>query len=243
MRLATWNVLADAYLRPDWYRAVPAPLLEPERRRAAVCTRAIGLEADVLCLQEVDETCFAALNRILPVLGYQGARCAKALGKPDGCAMFWRGLEATHQSQLHFSDGSGHVAQSTSFGGLRVITTHLKWDAPDSPMAARWSTRQCDELVSWVQAEPRPIIICGDFNVRPDDPVMERFAAAGLRDVFQGAARPHTASTNGRSTKIDHVVSSLNGLRPASVQFDQFGVTALPDEREPSDHVPLLVEW
>jgi hypothetical protein len=31
--------------------------------------------------------------------------------------------------------------------------------------------------------------------------------------------------------------------RPAATQFDQHGKQALPDEAEPSDHVPLLVEW
>ncbi len=72
---------------------------------------------------------------------------------------------------------------------------------------------------------------------------MQRFEAAGLHDAFGGSQRPHTSSTNGRSAKIDHVVSSRPGVQPAAVQFDQFGVISLPDEREPSDHVPLLVDW
>jgi mRNA deadenylase 3'-5' endonuclease subunit Ccr4 len=243
MRLVTWNVLADAYLRPDWYRGVPPALLEPDRRRSAVCTRAAGLEADVLCLQEVDEACFAALGRLLGVLGYRGTFRRKGLGKPDGCATFWRGLSATSESVLAFAVGSGHVAQSTTFEHVRVVTTHLKWDAPDSAVATRWGMRQSDELLTWVRDEPRPLIVCGDFNVRADDQVMARFEAGGLRDAFDGSHRPHTSSTNGRSAKIDHVVSSVPGLRPAALQFDQVGVTSLPNEAEPSDHVPLLVEW
>ncbi len=243
MKLATWNVLADSYLRPDWYREVPPALLEPQARLAAVCTRASGLEVDVLCLQEVDERAATALARLLDVLGYRGRWARKAKGKPDGCAMFWRGLEARDEAVLIYPDDSGHVAQSTTFDDFRVITTHLRWDPPDSPIPSRWSTRQVDALVGWIAAEPKPVLICGDFNVRADDPAMARFAAAGLRDVFGGAQRPHTCCANGRTAKIDHWVSSLAAARPSATVFDVFGLTSLPTAGEPSDHVPLLIEW
>lgn len=243
MRLATWNVLADAYLRPEWYREVPAALLQPDARLARICARASALDADLLCLQEVDARAAAALSASLGALGYRGRWRQKANGRPDGCAIFWRGREARDEAELVYPDDSGHVALSIGFDDLRVITTHLKWDPPTSPVEQRWGMRQVESLLGWLEGESRPVIICGDFNVRADDALMKRLANAGLRDVFGGADRPHTCVANGRSQKIDHVVSSLGTARPASPHVDLFGRTVLPDVDEPSDHSPLLVEW
>jgi endonuclease/exonuclease/phosphatase family metal-dependent hydrolase len=243
MRLATWNVLADAYVRPDWYRAVPPELLNPALRLAQVCARASAIEADLLCLQEVDARTAGALEVTLGAQGYRGRWLPKANGRPDGCAIFWRSLDVRDEAALVYPDGSGHVAQSAGFDHVRVITTHLKWDAPDSPLETRWGMRQVDALLTSLLGETRPVIVCGDFNVRADDPVMARLAQAGLRDVFEGADRPHTCVANGRSAKIDHVVTSVQNARPSAAQVDVCGLTALPVADEPSDHVPLVIEF
>jgi endonuclease/exonuclease/phosphatase family metal-dependent hydrolase len=243
MLLATWNVLADAYVKPERYRDVEPGLLEPRARLDAVVRRAAGLDADVLCLQEVDARCAAALTAHLAPLGYTGRWRKKAGGRPDGCALFWRGLAATGEDHLVQPDGSGHVVQATLFPSLGVVTTHLKWSSPSEPLASRWSMRQAEALVAWLAPLQTPLLVCGDLNVRADDPVLARLAEAGLRDVFSGADRPHTCCAGGESAKVDHVLVRDLDARPAARQFDQFGVRVLPDAREPSDHVPLLVEW
>src|SRR5262249_34658117 len=50
-RAVTYNSLANAYLKPEWYAAVPPELLRPERRLPALLCRVEALDADLLCLQ------------------------------------------------------------------------------------------------------------------------------------------------------------------------------------------------
>ena len=83
-RAATYNVLASAYINPQWYKGVAAELLRPERRLPALVHHVEGLDADLVCLQEVEDETFAGLQRHLKGLGYQGLYEKKGRGKPDG---------------------------------------------------------------------------------------------------------------------------------------------------------------
>src|SRR6476646_2981540 len=87
--VATYNVLATAYLGRGDYSAVPPALLDPRWRVPALVRHVAGLNADVVCLQEVESPAFASLQEGLSALGYDGVHERKA-GKPDGCATFSR---------------------------------------------------------------------------------------------------------------------------------------------------------
>ncbi|MGA9828697.1 MAG: hypothetical protein WBQ57_10260, partial [Rhodanobacteraceae bacterium] len=52
--IASYNVLADAYVRPDWFPRTSPALLEPGARTAAIAERVAGLGVDIVCLQEVE---------------------------------------------------------------------------------------------------------------------------------------------------------------------------------------------
>src|SRR5262249_45986520 len=53
-RAATYNVLATAYIKPEWYAGVPPELLKPSWRVPALVRQVESLDADLLCLQEVE---------------------------------------------------------------------------------------------------------------------------------------------------------------------------------------------
>src|SRR5262245_10241733 len=89
-RAITYNLLATAYIKPAWYAGVAAELLWPERRVPAVVQHIESLNADLLCLQEVEAKVFTTLNQRLKPLGYHGRYERKGKGKPDGCAAFFR---------------------------------------------------------------------------------------------------------------------------------------------------------
>lgn len=59
----TYNILAQAYMRPERYVGVD-PRLEPARR-ARVVDRVVALGADLYCLQEVDAAAYSELARSL----------------------------------------------------------------------------------------------------------------------------------------------------------------------------------
>src|SRR5438034_6979626 len=71
--VATYNVLASAYIKPQWYPNTPNELLRPEHRIPALSQYARQLDADILCLQEVEDTTFGNLGAALAGCGYRGA--------------------------------------------------------------------------------------------------------------------------------------------------------------------------
>ncbi len=107
--VASYNVLADAYINPRWYPDTPASILDPAWRELALVQRVVNLAADVICLQEVEPQRFAAMQDRLRQLGYEGRYAGKSGGKPDGCATF-----------------------------IRTITTQA-FSAPDNDMEPMWS--------------------------------------------------------------------------------------------------------
>ena len=88
--IASYNILADAYLRPKWFAHCQPEHLEPEPRRALLIDRLQGLDADVLCLQEVEPPTFQWLDERLRDQGYVGRYRQKGCGRPDGSAVYWR---------------------------------------------------------------------------------------------------------------------------------------------------------
>lgn len=85
--VATYNILANAYIRPAWYPHTPPEMLVAAQRGPALVRHIIGLAADILCLQEVEDGMFTALEEGLRPCGYTGHLTKKARGKPDGCAI------------------------------------------------------------------------------------------------------------------------------------------------------------
>lgn len=253
--LASWNVLADAYLRPAWYRGVDPARLDPAWRGPAVVRRAAGLTADVLCLQEVEATRFQALQAALQPLGHEGRLLLKT-GRPDGCATFVRPpLRLLASRELRYPDGlaeqgeAGHVALLVVLEHegrrLGVANTHLRWAAPELPPGEHIGVRQagllCEALAR--EQEIAAWVVCGDLNAAPGSDVLAVLTGAGLIDPWGQDPAPPTCVANGRARRIDHVLHGA-ALRarpwPASPLCD---ATLLPAPGEPSDHVPIGVDF
>src|SRR5688500_18903446 len=90
IKLATYNILAPSYVRPEWYVEASLPFLSPERRLPALVQHLEALDCDLLCLQEVEADWFTAIQARLASAGYEGRLAQKGAGKPDGCAAFFR---------------------------------------------------------------------------------------------------------------------------------------------------------
>jgi len=257
--VATHNILATAYVKPDWYEGVPEQLLRPESRLLAVVNHVEALHADILCLQEVEPTVFSALNNRLGPLGYTGYFEQKGQGRPDGCATFIRSnLFAVRQLQrLEYCDrensperNSGYVALLLALESdghmLGVANTHIRWNKPGTPRDEHVGYRQVTDLVETCRTfEPRcsDWVICGDFNAAPDTEVVGAMRNAGY--VFAHADRPNVRSAvaNGRAKLIDYVFHTA-GLRakpldPPVIADD----TKLPSQDQPSDHLALVAEF
>ncbi len=256
----SYNVLADAYIHPEWYPATPPSVLDPTWRQPALVRHLTKLSADVLCLQEVEPERFAAFDAHLRPLGYAGHYARKRGGKPDGSATFVREGSFSIQGvqTLHYADGSGtspssgHLALVVnlehSTHKLAVVNTHLKWDAPGTPLEAQRGYRQIRELLdARATLVPRcpAWIIVGDFNAAADSPVVRALRAAGFVDTYQDQATAFTCNPNGRAKRIDYLFHTpdLCSVPGALPHIDDR--TPLPSADEPSDHLAVMahIHW
>ena len=213
MTVVSWNVLADAYVRPDLYDACDPAAVHPEAGRRRVLDRIAHLDADVVCLQEVEAPLAASL----------GARFVQKTDRPDGCAILVRaGLAHRPLPDIRFADSSGHVALVEDVGGLVIVTTHLKWRA---------GLPQAKQLAALVYG---PSVVCGDLNVVADDDVIRVLEAVGVMNISDGAP---SAVVNGRAKRIDILLTNVAAsAMPTVVLTDSM---LLPSLEEPSDHVPI----
>jgi endonuclease/exonuclease/phosphatase family metal-dependent hydrolase len=225
LRIASYNVLADAYVRREFYPRTPEAVLEPSRRRRALLEK-LG-DADVLCLQEVEPDAFSVFAARLS--GHE-ARYAAKTGKPDGVATFVRrGLGAVEWRELGFADGTGHVALAAVVGGWGIANTHLKWDGE-----GRHARGELAEILeAWVRGGPW--VVCGDFNATPESAALAFAGGRGLVDPGGG----FTCNSNGRRKRIDYLLHTPE-LRATMMPVPEIGdLTPLPSETEPSDHLRI----
>ncbi len=246
--VASWNVLAAAYVRADWFPFSSEADLDPERRFAAVVERAAGLDADVLCLQEVERPCFEALRARLEPLGYSGHLGMKGHGKPDGCAAFIRtdgAIRVVAVERVAFDDGTGHLALIAELEvagrAVSIAGTHLKWHGVDTPAEERFGLGQMRTLLDAWPARPGTArVLCGDLNAPPGSEVIELVGAAGLLDAFADRPDAMTTNSNRRPKRIDWIFHDADLLAtPRSLPAIE-AETPLPGPGEPSDHLPVV---
>lgn len=245
--IASYNVLADAYTRPERTPRTPPDLLAWDARQEALAARMIGLNADILCLQEVAAGAFAFWAERLRTHGYDGVYAQKGAAKPDGCATFFRLAALTFERDQAFlyADNSGHIAHLTTFGWgpttLRIANTHLQWSPAHTPPEQHAGFRQMQALIEThlLPLSPDDVwVVCGDFNASPESPVLELLKAQGFVDAYQASPQP-TCNPNGRAKRIDFIFHTPNLASQPGAPPPIDNLTPLPSLTEPSDHLPI----
>jgi mRNA deadenylase 3'-5' endonuclease subunit Ccr4 len=253
--VASYNVLAGAYIQRAWYPRTPATVLNPAWRVPALAQHVANLSADIFCLQEVEPETFATLRASLGERGYGAQYARQRAGRSDGLAIFYRRrlFELVSARVFAYADGLG-VAPNTGCvalvvllqhadGALGVIDTHLTWDPPGTPRQAQRGLHQARELLAEFKsaaAHARGWIIAGDFNAIPDSEIVSLIEDAGLRYAHAGLADVSTCNVNAQARMIDYLFySSTLSARPAMPERID-GQTVLPSPEQPSDHLALL---
>lgn len=241
LELLSWNVLADAYVRATYFPKTDPALLARGARTGAIVDRIAASTADVIGLQEVEHALVAALE----ALGTFDVRfLQKGRGKPDGCALLARraSTRIERTREVRYDDGSGHVAllAVVRAGDLEIGigTTHVKWDAPETPAHERFAIREFDGLVRATRSDDVPWVVCGDFNVTPEDPALRELDP--FVDVYAGSPRAKpTVNANGWIRRIDYVFADARlTAEPLDVE-DVDASTPMPSSIHPSDHLPI----
>lgn len=250
--VATYNVLADAYIRPEWYPFTPGRLLDPSARLPLLLDHLVALDVDLLCLQEVEPGPFAAMKRTLAPLGYEGSLLQKSSGKPDGCATFYRRdvFDLADAARLDYAAAPGHIAQILSLQDARsllgIANTHLRWVAPATPPEEHRGDQQVAQLLEERERKApgcQAWILCGDLNAEPGSAAIVRIERAGFASSHADLPGSHTSNANQRAKTIDYIFhSSALGAEPLAVPaIDDH--TPLPGPDQPSDHVALRARF
>lgn len=190
VRILQWNILAQALgTNVDQFVRCDPSALEWATRRWRILEEVVQHSPSIIALQEVDH--YDMLSRALGSIGYQGRFLAKPDSAcvyqdpntgPDGCAIFYQDsvfsctevrtkvLEVwgskTNQVVLMI-----RLIHKETRKELCVATTHLKARRGDLLSTIR--DEQGKDVLQFLQKlnEEIPIILTGDFNDEPTEPV------------------------------------------------------------------------
>jgi len=154
MRIATWNVnsLTARLPRVEEWIAYAQP--------------------DVLCMQETKQTDAAFPHGAFATLGYETAHHGE--GRWNGVAIASRvGLDdVSIELGSADDDAQGSRLVAADCGGVRVFSVYVpngrSLDSEQYPAKLAWLAR-LRTLLEETTAPTRPVAVCGDFNVAPED--------------------------------------------------------------------------
>ena len=244
MRFATYNILANAYVKRDRYPHSSPEALDPTLRRALLLRRIVELQADVLCLQEVEPDAFDDILAQLP--GHDG-KLSRADDRPDGLAILHRRTSSCRIEELvdaSLGRGNALVAQVARFDGFSLANMHLRWRPDDTPDAEHTGLLQLRRVLDRCDADPGAWILAGDFNANSQSRVIAEAERCG-HQISCRAQRPwDTTNINGRRRKIDYLLHTPAHWKPTPGTLPELRrSTPMPSTVEPSDHLPLTVSF
>lgn len=236
LRLLTWNLKGS---------------LGVDVARVADHIRSAG--ADVVALQEVQRRQAGGIARALGARSHRWAFKHQPAGtRAEGMTLVGvtRVVSSVHARALAhrwrpWSWRRRIVQVGMVDGGATVLNVHLTPHEAASQRAAEVTT-----VVEMVAAATGPVIVAGDLNERPDAPLHERLARAGLRDAWPSGAT-HAGLTNWRdwrpgttalpTQRIDYVYVSA-GVEVVSADVPGPGAAELAPFASLSDHLPVTAE-
>jgi endonuclease/exonuclease/phosphatase family metal-dependent hydrolase len=139
------------------------------------------------------------------------------------------------------------IVLDAPFGPVRVLTAHLEYYSASHRAAQVERLRQiCGEGGEGGKEEgafrpmpwPKDVIVCGDFNMPPDDPLLNGFMVDAWQALHPGKPHPHTFRVHEeeKSYCCDYVFVTRD-LVP------RLGAIRVDGDNRASDHQPVIVDF
>lgn len=235
LRIATWNVLADAYLDPAQYPRTPAKLLAAGARRGRIRDDILAmveaLRLDVVCLQEADEALAAAIGDATP--SSWGTCWSPRPGGGDGCLSLvcggWQPL-GSEAGMYHSAPGVPVQRLTLSDGddAVAVYHTHLRW-ADDEGATCR---AQAAELAALAGDESLPTVVVGDLNAPPDSATVAELRDAGFHDAHTDHSLRTAVFSHTGPLRLDYILVRCATAQPLSANGGRQRRGAFPRARD-----------
>lgn len=246
MRVATWNVLADAYRKPPFHVSAHPTPHELRRRRQRVVEDVISMATsvgiDLVCLQEADRSLADALEAEANSRDWSCYREPSLVDdqRPGSMLVLTRRSEHSRLTSQRFVSAPGRWSLKCVLDDppVAVFGVHFAWSADGST-----ANEQGRELASLVRTTRCPTVVVGDLNCDRTSLGYRSILDEGFIDVHDEDERPTTRSMRGTLRRSDYVL--VRDLSAVSVVLPFGEVTqdrVIPDERCPSDHIALAAE-
>lgn len=196
------------------------------------------LDADVVALQEVDRGTertgrvdqVARLADLLDMRGFHGAHRPYQGGEYGNAVLTRLPVLDARTHMIPPSRGSAltvhevRVAVGPEGDPVSVVSVHLA-GSPEERLA------QADSVTNYFAGAGHPVVLAGDFNGRPGDPVLQRLGQTWR--ILEKQGERYTFPADEPDREIDFVM-----VRPP----EAFEVLEhrVADERTASDHRPVL---
>jgi endonuclease/exonuclease/phosphatase family metal-dependent hydrolase len=244
-RLATWNVLADAYLDPLRYARTASYLRSPGARTGLLRDKVLEmierLRLDVVCLQEVDPTMFSAMLKALRPDGWEPLWSPKTHDVEEGCLTLVSGeWSLAAWEPRPYVRTPGNLAQkmvlSRGTSEIVVYNTHFRW-APDHGATC---LAQAAELATWTRSDHGVTLVVGDLNAPPKTPAITRLAEAGFCDAHSDPRLRTAVFDHSGPLRLDYILVRNAAAAPlAATNVTVNDTDPFPSPYMASDHIPL----
>ncbi|KAF8407845.1 hypothetical protein HHK36_006982 [Tetracentron sinense] len=218
--VVSYNILGDrnASKHRDLYSCVPSQYMKWDWRKRLICEELIGLNPDIICLQEVDK--YYDLLSIMEKEGYVGTHKRRTGGAVDGCAMFWKEntFRVLEEESIEFRVFGlrDNVAQLSVFEMSRADSRRLligNIHVLYNPSRGDIKLGQLQLLLLRAHALSEkwgnvPIVLAGDFNSTPQSAVYKFLSLSELnitlydRRDLSGQRSNHSAQLFGVQGQI-----------------------------------------
>uniref|UniRef100_A0A0E0L225 Endonuclease/exonuclease/phosphatase domain-containing protein n=1 Tax=Oryza punctata TaxID=4537 RepID=A0A0E0L225_ORYPU len=269
-RLVSYNILAQVYVKSAFFPHSPSACLKWKARSKAVLSELKSFEADLMCVQELDEyDTFYKKN--MENSGYSSIYIQRSGDKRDGCGIFYKpkSMELVQKEGIHYNDlvekyvHGDHVNSGTSNNSSPTEEASKKADnnKHGDPNDPRFRLkRDCVGLLAAFKLND-PFMIAGDFNSTPGDKVYNYLVSSNsdstdeapikLRSLYaaNGGEPEFTNCTPGFTGTLDYIfLSDGSSVKPTSLLRIPRGDSAdvqggLPNFHHPSDHLPIGADF
>jgi len=279
-----WNQLSQCLgTEIDKFVKTPPTAFDWRTRRWRLLEEVVRHSPDIICLQEVDHV--TLYKRALGSIGYVGHFVPKPDSPciylknntgPDGCAIFYKKEKFSLVSGPHTRVIEVWRVQSNqvilnmtlkhreSGREVNVATTHLK--ARSGALLSTLRNEQGKDIIDWVDSIKKPetpIIICGDFNAEPTEPVFQTMTQNNklpLKSAYKICSNPENMENDAleyttwkvresgeQKHILDYIFHSPDTLETIETldmpTEEQIGESRVPSLAFPSDHLSLLAKF
>jgi len=255
VKLYTYNVLSDDFIENNNYREYcDSEVLKWESRKFLLVDKFIRLDADILCLQEVNRDTYLFFLDELSKQGYRGGFIEDRGKFRNGVATFYRHSVVSCLSMKPiYCEGSSNCGKkavraalisifSVSDGNIiGIVNTKLKWMPEETSLADHPGYRQIKFILKDVVqfSKDQHWVILGDFNITPFHPIVtDVLKKKGFYDPYEGDAML-TFYNSDETKRIDYLFCSDNLKTNKLLGKSADEVAPIPSSQEPSDHLPV----